>query len=385
MIEKRFYAKVELNNIGRNVDVVRENIPDETMIMAIVKANAYGHGAVNVAHYLSGRVDWFGVATLDEAVELRENGVEEPILILGATMPYEFETAIKYGVTIAICDIERAAQLNSIAASLGEIADVHIKLDTGMSRIGFACNDDSIEHIKEINQMPNISVSGIFSHFAKADEADKSNALIQAELFSNFVATLEDNGVQIPIKHLSNSAGIMEMKSFFNMVRMGIMLYGLYPSDEMNKDYVLYPAMQLISHISFLKTVSAGTGISYGHTFIADKDMKVATVPVGYADGYPRCLSNNTDVIIKGYRCPVIGRICMDQMLVDVTALDSVSLGDEVVLVGSSGDESISVEELADKANSFNYEFVCGIGPRVPRAYFDNDVCVKITSYLINN
>ena len=385
MVNERFYAKVKLDNIGRNIDFVRNTISEETMIMAVIKANAYGHGAVEVAHYLSKKADWFGVATLDEALELRDNSISEPILILGAIMPYEFETAVKNGITVTICDTERAEELNSIAGQLGEIADVHIKVDTGMSRIGFSADSKSVAEVKRISQMPNLNLSGIFSHFAKADELNKSSAEHQVEIFEWFVSELDREGVIIPIKHLSNSAAIMEMDCRYNMVRMGIMLYGLCPSDEMNKDYELYPAMELISHISFLKNLPENCGISYGHTFITDKPMKVATVPVGYADGYPRSLSNKAEVLIHGKRCKILGRICMDQMMVDVSDIEEVSLGDEVILVGSSGGDTITVDEVAFLAGSFNYEFVCGIGARVPRVFFKDGEQIKEFSYLVNN
>ncbi len=378
----RFYAKIELNNIGKNVSGVRNKISDGTMIMAVIKADAYGHGAVEVSSYLEDKVDWFGVATVDEAVELRMHGTKKPILILGATMPEDYHDVVKYDITPAVFDFERAKCLSCEAVKQNKTANIHIKIDTGMSRIGFAVNESSADTVLEISRLPNIMIEGIFSHFAKADEADKTSALMQKECFDSFLDMLKERSIVPKIKHLYNSAGIMELTENYDMVRMGIMLYGYYPSDEMDRSYKLYPAMELISQISYIKKIKKGTGVSYGYTFVAENDMKIATVPVGYADGYPRCLSGNSEVLIKGVRCRIIGRICMDQFMVDVSGVDNVQLGDEVVLVGRSGAECITVEELADKAYSFNYEFICGISRRVPRVYFNNRKFVEKISYL---
>jgi len=382
MNNSRFYAKIELDNIGKNVSGVRSKINPETMIMAVIKADAYGHGAVQVAAYLNDKVDWFGVATVDEAVELRKSGISKNILILGATMPDDYEAIVKYDITATIFDYKRAELINSEAIRQKKTAKIHIKIDTGMSRIGFAANENSANTIRDISHLPNIYIEGIFSHMAKADETDKTSAYDQKNIFDHFINMLEDKGVNVPIKHLYNSAGIMEMDNTYDMVRMGIMLYGYYPSDEMNKDYDLHPAMELISQISYVKTIKEGTGVSYGHMFKADKEMKIATVPVGYADGYPRCLSGKGEVLINGCRCKIIGRICMDQFMVDVSHIDSVSVGDKVVLVGNSGAESISVEDVADNSHSFNYEFICGISRRVPRVYYNKGRFVEKISYL---
>ncbi len=379
---KRFYAKIDFDAIGNNVSQVRSKIADKTMIMAVIKADGYGHGAVELASYLEDKVDWFGVATIDEALELRRSGCNHPILILGATMPEEFEKAVKNNISVTIFDRERAELLNKEAKKQGKVADVHIKIDTGMSRIGFYPDTDAVETVRYISNLSNVKISGIFSHFARADEADKSSAKQQIELYNKFVDALYDNGVNIPIKHLSNSAGIMELDCDYNMVRMGIMLYGLYPSDEMSREFKLSPAMELISHITYIKTVNKGVGISYGHKFVTDKAMKIATVPVGYADGYPRYLSGKGKVLINGKFCPILGRICMDQMMVDVSHIDKVAVGDDVVLVGASGDEYIGVDDVADPDHSFNYEFVCGISRRVPRIYYLNGTLVKTVSYL---
>lgn len=379
---ERIYAKIDLNAISKNVEGVRNTIPANTMIMAVIKADAYGHGAVSVSKYLDDKIDWYGVSNVYEGVELRNNGLNKPILILGATMPDEMSTIVKYALTPAIFDYERAKLLSDIAVENNTVVNIHIKVDTGMSRIGFQCNNSSLDEICKISELPGLSIEGIFTHFAKADEIDKTSAYQQKELFDSFVEKLALRGIDPIIKHISNSAGIMELDAKYNMVRMGIMLYGLYPSDEVDKNYKLYPAMELITHVTHVKEIEAGLGVSYGHTYITDKKTKIATIPVGYADGYPRCLSNKGYVLIKGKKCPIIGRICMDQMMIDVTGID-VSVGDDVILFGTDGKNEISVEEVANNASSFNYEMVCRISRRVPRVYYIGEEYIKTVSYLV--
>ena len=375
---KRFYAEIKLDSIEKNVDCVRNTVGNDTKIMAIVKADGYGHGAVELASFLKSKVDYFGVATLDEALELRNSGCTHPILILGVTMAEEFEKAVQNDITVAIVDKARAEILNDVANKLGKIANVHIKIDTGMSRIGFDVNERTVEDIEYISKLSNINIEGVFSHFAKADEADKTNAKEQISKFTTLISRLEEKGLNIPVKHISNSAGIMELDCKLDMVRMGIMLYGQYPSGEMDRNYLLYPAMSLYSHITFIKTVKKGTGISYGHTFVTDKETKVATIPVGYADGLPRSLSGKGCVLINNVRCPILGRVCMDQLMVDVTEVDNVSVGDKVTVIG----DDLTVDEVSCLAGSFNYEFICGISRRVPRVYTYNNEIIKIKSYL---
>lgn len=382
MSYERLYAKIDLDAIGANVSRVRENIPGDTMIMAVIKADAYGHGSVAVSQYLDDKVDWYGVSNVYEGIELRNNGVNKPILILGATMPDEMENVVKYTLTPAVFDYERAKLLSDIALKNDKIVNIHIKVDTGMSRIGLQTDETSIKEVCDIAKLPGIRIEGIFSHFAKADETDKSSALEQKNKFDEFIDRLNDFGISPKIKHISNSAGIMELDAKYNMVRMGIMLYGLYPSDEMDRNYKLYPAMELISHVTHVKELETGRGVSYGHTYVTDKKTKVATVPVGYADGYPRCLSNKGYVLAGGKKCPILGRVCMDQMMIDVTDTN-VKIGDDVILFGSDGTNVISVEEVADNAYSFNYEMVCRISRRVPRVYFRDGKHVNTVSYLI--
>lgn len=381
---QRIYAKIDLNAIEKNVAGVRSRIPKSTKIMAVIKADAYGHGAAVLAHFLEKQVDWFGVATADEAIELRNHGCGKPILILGYVHPEEYPELVKYNITPAIFRYTDAKKLSDAAQQQGKTAGIHIKIDTGMCRIGYPVKRETAEEIKQISLLPGLRITGMFSHFYAADAKDKTSALAQRERFDRMIEMLEDIGVEIPIKHLNNSAGTMELNKYYDMVRMGIMLYGIYPSDEMDPSYPLYPAMELISHISHVKTIEAGEGISYGHIYVADHPVRVATVPVGYADGYPRSLSNKGYVLIRGRRCPILGRVCMDQMMVDVSDLENASVGEQVVLMGCDGEECITAAQVGDAAGSFSYEFVSGIGMRVPRVYFYNGKPVKIVNRLLD-
>ena len=382
MSYNRVYAKIDLDAISGNITAVKQKVTKGTKVMAVVKADAYGHGAVTVAKHLESLVDYFGVADVYEGLELRKNGIKKGILLLGFTTPDLYCEVIKNDIAVTVFDLNSAKLLSNAAVELSKTVKVHIAVDTGMSRIGYATDNNSIAQIKEIADLKNINIEGIFSHYATADETDKTEALKQKEKFINFLECLESNGIKIPIKHLSNSAGIMEMNTDFNMVRAGIITYGLYPSDEVKKEGLkIAPAMQIITHITYIKKVKKGCGISYGLTYKADKDITVATLPIGYADGYPRSLSNKAHVLINGKECKVLGRVCMDQMMVDVTGLD-VNVLDEVVIVGNSGKKSISVEQLSGLACSFNYEFVCGVSRRVPRVYYKEKKPLIEVNYL---
>lgn len=380
---QRICAEIDISAIEKNIEGARSRIPTNTNIMAVIKADAYGHGAAAVAEYIGDKVEWFGVSNVLEALELRRTGIENPILILGYVSPEEYSAVVENNITIAMYSLSDAEKLSDEAAFRGKNAGVHIKIDTGMSRIGYAVNSKSADEVSCISHLPNIKITGLFSHFARADEKDKSSAKKQIEEFERFDSMLKDRCVNIPIRHIENSAGIMELDKTYEMVRMGIMLYGLYPSDEMDRAYKLYPAMRLVSHVSMVKTLDPGVGISYGHTYVTMSERKIATVPVGYADGYPRCLSNKADVLIAGKRCPIVGRVCMDQMMVDVSNIDSVSVGDKVVLMGAMGDEFISCDELANAAGTVNYELVCSISRRVPRVYLKSGEYLKTVSYII--
>lgn len=379
---QRICAKIDLNAVEKNVAGVRARIPGGTKVMAVIKADAYGHGAAFLSHFLKDQVDWFGVATADEAAELRNHSCEKPILILGYVHPEEYPMLVEKNITPAIFRYADAKAFSDAAVLQKKKAEVHIKIDTGMGRIGYPVSRETAEEIREISQLPGICITGMFSHFYAADAKDKTAALAQREQFDCMIDMLNEIGVDIPLKHLNNSAGTMELDKYYDMVRMGIMLYGIYPSDEMDPSYPLYPAMELVSHISHVKTIQAGQGVSYGHIYVADQPERIATIPVGYADGYPRSLSNKGYVLIRGKRCPIRGRVCMDQMMVDVSALENVQVGERVVLMGRDGEEQLTAAEVGDAAGSFSYEFVSGIGMRVPRVYNYNGKEIKIINRL---
>lgn len=364
-------AEVDLDAIRHNIMEMKKHIRPETKLLAVVKADAYGHGAVAVAKALEDLADYYAVAHLAEGMELRRYGIRTPILVLGACMPEEFEELIKYEITINIFRLEDARRLSETALRMKAKAKVHIKLDTGMSRIGFSCTREAVEEIKQIAELPGIEAEGIFTHFAKADERNKEAFEYQLNQFRYMLGCLEAEGITFPLRHAANSAAIMEEGDLeLDMVRSGISTYGLYPSEEVEKSTAdLKPAMSLRSKITYIKTVPAGTGIGYGWTYVTDRETRVATVPVGYADGYKRALSNRARVLIHGKSAPIIGRICMDQFMVDITEMPDVQIGDSVTLFGRDGSEMIPVEEIADASASFNYEFICGMTRRVPRIY----------------
>lgn len=366
----RVKAEVDLDKIHRNLENIRRKVRNTAKIMAVVKADGYGHGAVKVAEAVYDIADAYAVAIYEEGIELREAGIKKPVLLLGYTSPEVYEIILEYDLTPAIFTYESAVLLNETAREMCKTAVIHIALDTGMSRIGFMPEKKSIEEIVKISQLSNIKIEGIFTHFAKADHADKTFALNQKAVFDKFYEDLKSAGISIPVRHISNSAAIMEMDCNYEMVRCGIIAYGLYPSGEVDKNQLeIYPAMELKTHVSHIKVLPAGTGIGYGGTFVTEKPSVIATVPVGYADGYPYALANRGYVLIHGARAPIAGRVCMDQFMADVTGIDDVKAGDEVVLFGGQGAENISVEEISALGASFNYEFVCGISKRVPRIY----------------
>lgn len=367
----RCYAEIDLNAIEHNIDQVRKKVGEDVGILTVIKADGYGHGAIPIAERLKDKVQYFAVATVEEAVELRENGVTLPVLILGYVSPKQYEEVVRYDITQTIYSVDTARKLGEEALRQKKTAKIHIALDTGMTRIGFVMDESSLEEIVQISRLPGIYLEGIFSHFSCADMYDKSYSRKQMELYDWFMEELNQRNVSIPIKHLCNSAGIIEFDSHrFNMVRSGIMTYGLYPSDEVRTDEVLLkPALCWKTHVVNVRWAEEGLGVSYGATYVTTGPTKIATLSVGYADGYPRAVSNKGRVIIHGSYAPIIGRVCMDQMMVDVTHIDNVQMEDIAVLVGSDGDSHISVEEVAELAGSFNYEFVCGISRRVKRIY----------------
>lgn len=379
MLPKRVYTKINLDNIQKNMQSVRKKFGDDMTILGIVKANAYGHGAVETAKALvEFGAGMLGVAAIDEALELRDNGITAPVLILGQIFRQDYAAAIENDITCTVIDIVTAQGISKKAQELGKTAKVHIKIDTGMGRIGFQPDADGEMQIKSIFALDNIFVEGAFTHFANADTVDKTSAKAQKKKFLGFTDKLINEGYKIPIRHMYNSASAMELDGYAGeMVRCGIMLYGLYPSDEMNKQYKLYSALEFKSHISFVKTVGKGFPISYGSTYVTDREMKIATVPVGYGDGYPRYLSNKGEVLVHGTRCKILGRVCMDQFMIDVSHLPDVQIADEVTLVGTDGDETITVEDVSDAEYRFNYEFCCLITPRVPRIYIKDGKVIE--------
>ncbi|MGB8452301.1 MAG: alanine racemase [Anaerocolumna sp.] len=383
-IEKRYFrvaANIDLDAICNNIINTRKLINNTTKIMAIIKADGYGHGAVPIAKVLDQiGVDAFGIAILEEGIELRQAGINKPLLILGYTPKEQFKELVRYDITPTIFQYRAAEELSKEALEQNKTANVHIKLDTGMSRIGYSDKIESISEIKRIAQLKGIKIEGIFSHFACADETDKTSAHNQLERYLSFIRQLETEGVLIPIKHISNSAGIIDLpEAQLDMVRSGISTYGLYPSEEVNKNkLILKPAMEIKTHVSFVKEVDAGVGVSYGSTYVTTNKTKIATIPVGYGDGYPRLLSSKGRILIHGKSAPIIGRVCMDQFMVDVTKIDNVIQGDEVTLLGKDGDEFIPVEEIAAMALSFNYELICNVGKRIPRIYYHQGKIIEI-------
>lgn len=373
----RTYLKIDLNKLEHNFNCVRNKLPSDVKILGVIKANAYGHGAVEIGKFLDDKCDFFGVACIEEAVELKKAEIKTPILILGRVFPFDIETAVKYDVRIPIFSYEDAVVLSNEAVKQGKNVPFHFCIDTGMSRIGFQVSEESADICKSITELPNIFAEGLFSHFATADENDLSKAVEQRNKYKKFCKMLSDREVEIPIKHLNNSAGIMNFDEYFDMCRMGIITYGLYPSDEVDKGILdLEPIMSWHAKISHVKELEPNREISYGGTFKTDKVTKVATVPVGYADGFPRCLSNKGRVIINGKYAKILGRVCMDQFMIDVSDIEC-NINDEVVLFGTQKNAHISLEELSNSAYSFNYELPCRIPLRVNRVYVYNGKTVK--------
>lgn len=374
---------IDLDAIRQNIAAVKEKSQAE--VMAIIKADAYGHGAVQIARVLKDSCSFFGVSSMLEAMELRQAGITNPILILGQTPVSAFPTAIRRGIRPAIFRWEDALALSQAAQEAHKKAPFHFAVDTGMSRIGFQVDSDSADLCAKIAALPGLEAEGLFSHYATADCTDLSRAAAQAERFAAFDAMLRQRGVTVRLRHLDNSAGIMNFTTKYEMVRSGIVTYGMYPSSEVNpEDLPLRPALQWISRITHIKTLEAGREIGYGGTYVTDKPTVVATIPVGYADGYRRSLSGKFYVLIHGKKAPILGRVCMDQLMVDVTHIPQAAVDSRVVLVGRSGAERITVDQIAEAADSFNYEFVCGISRRVPRVYVSDGCTVKTVHYLLD-
>lgn len=379
----RTQAAINLDSLEYNINSVKEKLTNHVKLLAVIKADAYGHGAVEFAKFLENKCDFFGVACIEEAIELKKAHIKTPVLILGHVSTYNYFDVVKYDIRIPIFSFDDAKELSKEALRQHKTIPYHFCIDTGMNRIGFKPTQKNADLCKEIYTLPNIICEGIFSHFATADEKDLSKSFEQCNRFESFIKMLEDRNITIPIKHINNSAGIMNFSKHFDMCRMGIITYGLYPSEDVDKKLLdIKPVMSWITHISFIKTLSPGEEISYGGTYKTTKQQKIATIPVGYADGYPRCLSNIGKVIINGEFAPIVGRICMDQFMVDVTDIDDVNIETKVTLIGKQGDCTITMEEFANAAHSFNYEQICRIARRVPRVYYSNGKIVKTTNYM---
>ncbi|MCE5315438.1 MAG: alanine racemase [Armatimonadota bacterium] len=365
------YAEVDLSAIRNNVKAIRKRVGEPVKIMPAVKANGYGHGAIQVSRAcLDGGADALCVSSLEEGVELRDAGVDVPILTLGCLPVNAAQAMVDYGITSTVCEIDYANALSDAAVRLGKTTLVHIKIDTGMGRIGIRPND-TLDFARTLAALPNVLIEGMFTHFPCSDESDRSFTLGQIEAFRDTAIRLKRAGIEVPLLHTSNSGGILAFpEADFNAVRPGIMIYGYYPSDEVARSIPIREAMTLKTHITFLKNAERGTSISYGRTHVLKRKSRVATLPIGYGDGYPRLLSNKGEAVVRGTRVPLIGRVCMDQCMIDVTDVPGVGVGDEVTLYGG-GYDFLSVSHIAEKVGTISYEVLCNIGQRVPRVYFN--------------
>lgn len=379
----RAWAEIDLDALLFNIESIREKIGKDTKIIAVIKTDGYGHGAEQIARVLEREQQVWGyaVATAEEAFSLRENGIQKPILVLGYTFPYSYERFAKEEIRSTVFTLDTAKELSGIAVKTGKNCIVHLKIDTGMTRIGINPDAEGLALIRQICVLPGLKIEGIFTHFATADEIDKTRTYHQMALFQEFAKQVEQEIKQkIPMKHCSNSAGIVEMpEANMDAVRAGIILYGLWPSDTVQADHriQLKPMLRLKSRVVYVKTVPKGQEISYGGTYTTTRDTRVATICIGYGDGYPRSLSNVGFVLLQGQRVPILGRVCMDQFMVDVTDLDlPVRVGDTVTLIGEEGDACITMEELGALSGRFNYELACDIGKRIPRIYKLDDTLI---------
>ncbi len=380
------WVEINLDNLAHNIREVKRVIKKDTEILAVVKADAYGHGVIESANvFLNNGANRLAVTALSEAIQLRKNNINVPIIIFAYTPLEQSIDLLQNDVIQTIYSFEQAKAISKAGCELHKDGKVHIKLDTGMSRIGFLPNEDTIKEIVKISKLPNLMIEGIYTHFARADEESKEFTKKQYDRFNWVIDKLQKRGINIPIKHVSNSAAIIDCPEYnFDMVRAGIMLYGLYPSGEVDKDNVdLRPAMTFKTRVVNIKKVKKGTGISYGHRHVTQEQATIGTLPVGYADGFTRILSGNAEVSIKGKRVPVVGNICMGQCMVNLSSIDNVEMDDEVVLFGDGSNNSLHIDEIADKLNTINYEIVCMVSRRVPRVYIKNGEIVKVNDYLL--
>lgn len=388
---RRTWAQINLDALDNNITQIKSVIDPSAKLCAVVKADCYGHGYEYTAQQMQeSGADWFAVSNLAEALQMRKAGIDRPVLILGYTPPDKVRELVYNDISQAVYSLSYARALSENAALYGVTVNAHIKVDTGMSRIGFLYHDSVedypvIDEIEKVCSLPGINPEGIFTHFSSADCADgELFTRLQYDLFLSACDRLAARGIYFEIRHCSNSAGILSYREMnFDMVRAGIILYGLYPSSAVERPVKLLPVMELKTVISMLKTVSAGTPVSYGRTFTAEHEMRIATVPIGYADGYPRRLSNKMSMLVNGHRAPVIGNVCMDQTMLDVTGIDNVFEGKQITVFGKDGGAYISVDELAEKAGLINYEVLCSLSRRVPRVYIKNGSVFETTDYML--
>lgn len=384
----RVRARIDLDAVEYNLDMMKRNIMEETKMIGVIKTDGYGHGASQIARYVMENKDYmwgYAVATLDEAVLLKKSGIKKPVLVLGCIFPDQRDDMIRHDIRMTCYTLEMAEDVSKRAERLNKKAYIHIKLDTGMSRLGFQITEDSVQQICQAAALPNLVLEGMYSHFATADETDKTFAKKQLERYNWMKERLEDQRIRFEYYHCSNSAGIIDIKEAnMDLVRAGISTYGLYPSAEVEKKNVpLKPALELISHVAHVKWVDEGTTVSYGCTYTTKRKTKIATIPVGYGDGYPRSLSNKGYVLIHGKKAPILGRVCMDQFMVDVTEIEDIKFGDRVTLVGEEQGEELPVEILSNLSGRFNYEFVCDLGKRIPREFIRHGKIVEQMDYFV--
>lgn len=382
----RACAIIDLDAVIHNMEQMRQGLKPDTKMFAVIKTDAYGHGCIPIAHTLEEKeyVYGFAVATAEEAFLLRKNGISKPVLVLGYTFPYAYERMVEENVIATVFRMDSLEAMQKASEKVGKAFQVHVKVDTGMGRIGVRPDADGVEFIQKLKSYAGLQVQGIFTHFSRSDEKNKTSALEQLQMFQSFIQLAETElGYSIPVKHCANSAAILEMpETQMDVVRAGISMYGLMPSDEMREGNVtLKPVFSLYSHIVHIKELKKGDSVSYGGTFVAKDDMLVATVPIGYGDGYPRGLSNKGWVLVRGKKAPILGRVCMDQLMVDVTGIKDVLIHDLVTLLGTDGEEALGAEQVGSMCGRFHYELLCDFGKRIPRVFVQNGKVVATKDY----
>lgn len=379
---RRIYAEIHLDRMIENMKTIAATLPENTRMIGVVKADGYGHGSVPAAKVIDPYVWAYAVAAIEEGIILRKHGIRKPILILGNTHNSHFRDLLEYDIRPAIFEYEKARALSELAVSMGKKAQVHLTLDTGMSRIGFFSNEEGLLEAERIAKLPGIQVEGLFTHFARADEGDPAFTKLQYQRYLWFAGELKKRGIEIPVCHCSNSAAMMDLPEMgLDAVRAGIAMYGIYPSDEVTHEISLLPVMEIRSYITYVKEIPAGTPVSYGGHFVSDRPMRIATIAAGYGDGYPRSLSGQGHVLIAGKKAPILGRVCMDQFMVDVSEIPEAAADLQVTLVGRDGEEELSMEQLAELCGGFRYEIPCVLGKRVPRVYLMNGAAVGTKDY----